>query len=96
MRARAQGEEPIHDAIRAMQLRAGVAGAVSRALAGHGRGSEEVLWAALFALAVLVREGGAPHARALRAAAAGVLPLLRACMHAYKARAPAPGPGRPC
>ena len=45
----------------------------------------QVLWAALFALAVLVREGSAPHSLALRStAAAGMLPLLQSCMAAYK------------
>lgn len=47
----------------------------------------QVLWAALFALAVLVREGSAPHSLALRStAAAGMLPLLQSCMAAYKVR----------
>ena len=49
----------------------------------------QVLWAALFSLAVLVREGTPPHDAALRAAAAaGLLPLLRACMAAYRVREP--------
>ncbi len=75
----------MHDAIRVMQLRMGAAGAIARALQLHGHSSEEVLWAALFALAVLVREGSAPNRPALRAAAAaGILPLLHSCMAQYK------------
>lgn len=75
----------MHDAIRAMQLRMGAAAAIARALQLHGRTSEEVLWAALFALAVLVREGSAPNRPALRSAAvAGILPLLHSCMAQYK------------
>jgi hypothetical protein len=55
----------------------------------HGRTSEEVLWAALFALAVLVHEGAPPHGAALRAtASARLLPLLRGCMRAYRVRYP--------
>ena len=51
----------------------------------------QVLWAALFALAVLVREGSAPHSLALRStAAAGMLPLLQSCMAAYKVRTACP------
>ncbi len=53
----------------------------------------QVLWAALFALAVLVREGSAPHSLALRStAAAGILPLLQSCMAAYKVRTACPPP----
>ena len=45
----------------------------------------QVIWAALFALAVLVREGSTPHSPALRAiAAAGVLPILEAVLKGYK------------
>ena len=45
----------------------------------------QVIWAALFALAVLVREGSTPHSPALRAiAAAGVLPILEAVLRDYK------------
>ncbi|BDA46284.1 hypothetical protein COCOBI_08-3760 [Coccomyxa sp. Obi] len=85
-----QGEEAMHDAIRDRQLRLGAARAIARALERHGRVNEEVLWAALFALAVLVREGSAPHSLALRSTAAtGMLPLLQSCMAAYKAKAAA-------
>ena len=46
---------------------------------------QQVIWAALFALAVLVREGSTPHSPALRAiAACGMLPILNACMSDYK------------
>jgi hypothetical protein len=80
-----QGEDAVHDAIRSLQLRLGAADAIARALRVHGSGSEEVLWAALFSLAVLVREGSAPNRPAVRAAAsAGLLPLLQSCMGHYK------------
>ena len=47
--------------------------------------TQQVIWAALFALAVLVREGSTPHSPALRAiAACGMLPILNACMSDYK------------
>ena len=46
---------------------------------------QQVIWAALFALAVLVREGSTPHSPALRAiAAAGVLPILQTVLRDYK------------
>ena len=47
--------------------------------------TQQVIWAAVFALAVLVREGSTPHSPALRAiAACGMLPILDACMSDYK------------
>ena len=47
--------------------------------------TQQVIWAALFALAVLVRGGSTPHSPALRAiAACGMLPILNACMSDYK------------
>lgn len=38
-----QGEEPMHDAIRARQLQLGAAGVIACALERHGRTNEEVL-----------------------------------------------------
>ncbi|CAK0751193.1 hypothetical protein CVIRNUC_002049 [Coccomyxa viridis] len=83
-----QGDDTIHDTIRSMQLQIGVPRAIARALRRWGNSSDEVIWAALFALAVLVREGSTPHSPALRAiAACGMLPILNACMSNYKAKA---------
>lgn len=51
----------------------------------HSSALQQVIWAALFALAVLVREGSTPHSPALRAiAAAGVLPILQTVLGGYK------------
>ena len=53
----------------------------------RGDVTQQVIWAALFALAVLVREGSTPHSPALRAiAACGMLPILNTCMSDYKVR----------
>ncbi|CAL5227738.1 g10754 [Coccomyxa viridis] len=83
-----QGDGATHDHIRSMQLQIGVPKAIARALQQWGSSSDEVIWAALFALAVLVREGSTPHSPALRAiAAAGVLPILQTVLSNYKERA---------
>jgi hypothetical protein len=82
-----QGEDSTHDGIRQAQLDQGVARDVARTLSEYGAGSDEVLWAALFALAVLVREGRDPFRPAARAAAAaGTLHILRVAIAKYKAR----------
>lgn len=47
----------MHDAIRQRELEAGVPRRVVRALAAYGGANDDVLWAALFVLAVLVRDG---------------------------------------
>jgi hypothetical protein len=47
--------------------------------------AQQVIWAALFALAVLLREGSLPHSPALRAVAAvGMLPILEVVLTDYK------------
>lgn len=75
----------MHDSIRQQQLAAGAPKDVARALRQYGAESDEVLWAALFALAVLVREGGNPYRPATRAvAAAGTLRILQAALQEYK------------
>ena len=52
---------------------------------------QQVIWAALFALAVLVREGSTPHSPALRAiAAAGMLPILENVLKDYKVQSHLP------
>lgn len=52
---------------------------------------QQVIWAALFALAVLVREGSTPHSPALRAiAAAGMLPILENVLTDYKVQSHRP------
>ena len=59
--------------------------------------TQQVIWAALFALAVLVREGSTPHSPALRAiAACGMLPILNACMSDYKVQLILPAWDRHC
>lgn len=65
----AQGEDAVHDAIRYRQLSINAHREIARSLAIYGGESDEVLWAALFSLAVLVREGGEPFEPACRAAA---------------------------
>jgi hypothetical protein len=65
----AQGEDAVHDAIRHRQLSINAHREIARSLAIYGGESDEVLWAALFSLAVLVREGGEPFEPACRAAA---------------------------
>ena len=58
--------------------------------------TQQVIWAALFALAVLVREGSTPHSPALRAiAACGMLPILNACMSDYKVQLHSASTGLP-
>lgn len=60
---------------------------VARVLGAYGGASDDVLWAALFVLAVLVRDSSSIYPRALGAVArAGVLPVLRENMAAYAAR----------
>jgi hypothetical protein len=78
-----QGEEPEHDQIRAKEVAEGAPEAIAAALHRFAS-NEEVLWAALFSLAVLVRDGN-PHPQAARAiVGAGMLPLLRSAMATYQ------------
>ncbi len=50
-----QGEDAVHDAIRQQQLAVGATGRIHAALKEWRARNEEVLWAVLFSLAVLVR-----------------------------------------
>jgi len=68
-----QGDDAVHDAVRIRQLEAGVPRRVTAALRQHGTVNDDVLWAALFTLAVLVRDDSAVFNRAASAlVAAGV------------------------
>jgi hypothetical protein len=81
-----QGDDVLHDAIREQQLECNTPALVAEALRLYGGENEEVLWAALFALAVLVREGTKPSAPAAMAVTkAGLLKLLEDALPAYKA-----------
>ena len=63
----------MHDAVRIRQLESGVPRRVAAALRQHGTVNDDVLWAALFTLAVLVRDDSAVFGRAASAlVAAGV------------------------
>lgn len=80
-----QGEDAVHDAIRQQQLAVGATGRILAALTEWSAENEEVLWAVLFSLAVLVRDGANPFQPAIRAvAAAGIPPLLSSALHTYK------------
>ena len=80
-----QGDDVMHDAIRQQQLDLNTPGLVAAALDLHGSSQEEVLWAALFSLAVLVKEGSRPFQPATRALLkAGMLQLLEGALLEYK------------
>lgn len=53
--------------MRIRQLESGVPRRVATALSNHGVGNDDVLWAALFTLAVLVRDDSVVFARAASA-----------------------------
>ncbi len=75
----------MHDAIRQQQLAVGATGRILAAVKEWGAENEEVLWAVLFSLAVLVRDGANPFQPAIRAvAAAGIPPLLSCALQTYK------------
>eukprot|EP00887_Chlorella_sp_A99_P003054 scaffold9.g3054.t1 len=83
----AQGEEPMHDAVREEIVAAGAGAALARVLREQAVESEEVLWAVLFLLAVLLREASPLFVRhVLSLAAGGMLPALRSAMAAYHGR----------
>ena len=76
----------MHDAIRQQQLAVGATGRILAALRDWGSENEEILWAVLFSLAVLVRDGANPFQPAIRAvAAAGIPPMLTTALDTYKA-----------
>jgi hypothetical protein len=71
---RLQGDDAVHDAIRIRELEAAVPRRVVAALRQHGTSNDDVLWAALFVLAVLVRDSSCVFERAKGALAwAGVM-----------------------
>ena len=64
----------MHDAVRIRELEASVPRRVVAALRQHGTSNDDVLWAALFVLAVLVRDNSCVFAQATVALVrAGVL-----------------------
>lgn len=80
-----QGDDVVHDAIRQQQVEAGVPLLTAAALARYEGQHEEVLWAALFSLAVLIREGSNPYILSAEAAVqAGLLPLLQSAVKDYE------------
>ena len=80
-----QGEDVMHDAVRQQQVEAGVPALIASALTAYEGQNEEVLWAALFSLAVLIREGQQPYELSLTAAVtAGLLPLLKVALKDYQ------------
>lgn len=84
-----QGDDVVHDAIRQQQVEAGVPLLTAAALAKYQGQHEEVLWAALFSLAVLIREGSNPYILSAEAAVqAGLLPLLQSAVKDYEVKAP--------
>jgi hypothetical protein len=62
-----QGDDAVHDAVRIRQLETGVPRRVTCALRTHGTDNDDVLWAALFTLAVLVRDDSVVFGRAASA-----------------------------
>lgn len=78
----------VHDAIRQQQVEAGVPALIAAALTQYQGQHEEVLWAALFSLAVLIREGSNPYILSTEAAVqAGLLPLLQSAVKDYEVTA---------
>lgn len=76
----------VHDAIRRRQAAAGLPVLLARVLQQHACGSDEALWACLFCLAVLIKDGsGSMRSQVLRRlAAAGVMEALTGAMDAFK------------
>jgi hypothetical protein len=66
-RCAVQGDDAVHDAVRIRQLEVGVPRRVTAALRNHGIGNDDVLWAVLFMLAVLVRDDSVVYGRASNA-----------------------------
>eukprot|EP00775_Hariotina_reticulata_P013734 gene13734-13855_t len=82
-----QGDDAVHDAIRIRELEVSVPSRVSKALRLHGCTNDDVLWAALFVLAVLVRDSSAVFGHASAALAqAGILQVLKASVEDYRRR----------
>eukprot|EP00878_Enallax_costatus_P017981 GHUV01018907.1.p2 GENE.GHUV01018907.1~~GHUV01018907.1.p2 ORF type:complete len:240 (+),score=114.87 GHUV01018907.1:1031-1750(+) len=82
-----QGDDAVHDAIRIRELEAAVPKRVVAALRQHGTSNDDVLWAALFVLAVLVRDNSCVFGRATAVLAhVGVLKVLQSAVDEYKQR----------
>eukprot|EP00877_Chromochloris_zofingiensis_P000217 jgi/Chrzof1/10196/Cz04g32100.t1 len=82
-----QGDDAVHDAIRQRELEEHVPKRVVNALAAFGSGNDDVLWAALFVLAVLVKDTSAMYGRATVAVArSGLLAVLDDTVSSYKQR----------
>lgn len=77
-----QGDDAVHDAVRIRQLETGVPRRVAGALRNHGTGNDDVLWAALFTLAVLVRDDSVVFARAASVLVAAGVFKVRLAMEA--------------
>ncbi|GBF89177.1 hypothetical protein Rsub_01894 [Raphidocelis subcapitata] len=87
-----QGDDAVHDAIRQRELEAAVPWRVVRALASYGGANDDVLWAALFVLAVLIRDSSSVFASAAAAVArAGGLEILGLALRQYRQRFEAEG-----
>ena len=76
----------MHDAIRRRQAAAGLPVLLTNVLRQHACGNDEALWACLFCLAVLIKDGsGSLRSLVLRGlAAAGVMEALTAAMDSFK------------
>jgi hypothetical protein len=82
-----QGDDAVHDAIRQRELEVGVPKRVKFALTAFGSINDDVLWAALFVLAVLVRDSSTLHQKTTQAIAAShIVEVLKLTVHAYTAR----------
>ena len=82
-----QGDDAVHDAIRQRELEVGVPKRVKFALTTFGSVNDDVLWAALFVLAVLVRDSSTLHERTTRAiAGSNIVEVLKMTVQTYTAR----------
>lgn len=79
-----QGDDPLHDTIRERLLETSAHVRVTKSLKVFGADNDEVLWAGLFALATLARDGSKFFQRSCTALAKiGLLPILRRVLVAY-------------
>ncbi|CAD7704362.1 unnamed protein product [Ostreobium quekettii] len=80
----AQGDDAMHDSIRQRLLEANAHSRVSKSLKAFGSDNDEVLWAGLFALATLARDGSTMFKTACRALAQSrLLTVLKSVLEAY-------------
>lgn len=75
-----QGDDAVHDAVRIRQLETGVPRRVAATLRNHGTLNDDVLWAALFMLAVMVRDDSVVFARAASALVCAGVFKVRMCL----------------